>query len=252
MSTYPGENPQQQPEGEQPADEQPAGQGDQADHGDTEPTQPVGYWERQAAEQARQQTQQGDPDPSAAQGPVFNPTTAPYEQTPYGQPPSSQPYPLQGYGPQPYTQQPYGQPQPPYGHQPYQQPYAQPGYGQPPAYGYPPAGAHPGYPPYAGFHPVLPNHSQATLSMVLGIIGLAGGLLFCGVGLLASPFAWALGRNALKEIRASQGRLGGESSAKAGMVMGIIGSVLLVLVVLGLILLAVGIAVNDSSSGSSI
>ena len=64
--------------------------------------------------------------------------------------------------------------------------------------------------------------------MVLGIVGLVVGFLACGVGFLAAPFAWALGRNALKEIRASQGRLGGEGTAQAGMVMGIIGTVLLV------------------------
>lgn len=232
MSTYPGENPQQPPEGEE---------------GDTEPTQPVGYWERQAAEQARQQTQQGDPDPSAAQGgAVFNPTTGqpstgweqgatrPYEQGPYVQPG------------QPYAQPPYGQPaygQPSYG----QPPYAPPGYG-PPAYG---QQAPYGYPPYAAFSPPVPDHKQANLSLILGICGLAFGFM-CGIGFLASPFAWALGHNAVKEIRASQGRLGGEGTAKAGMVIGIIGTVLLILGVLALIAFAVLIAVGGSTSGSSI
>jgi hypothetical protein len=272
MSTYPGEDPQQpagqQPDSEQPADQQPDQQPPAEGEGDTELTQPVGYWERQAAEQARQQTQQGDPDPSAAQGgdPVFNPTTAqsspgsapgwdqgttrPYEQTPY--PTYAQPYPQPG---QPYGQ-PYGQPGygPPPG-QPAGPPPGQPPYGYPPAGGHygPPAGGHPGYPaPYGTFNPPLPNHPQATISMVLGIIGLAGGLLLCGVGLLASPFAWALGRNALKEIEASHGRLGGEGSARAGMIMGIIGSILLALALVGLILFAVLLFASDTSSGSSI
>src|SRR4051812_12281488 len=199
MSTYPGENPQQQPEGEQD---------------ETEPTQPVGYWERQGADHARQQPQ----DPSA---------TRPYEQNPYAQP-----------GP-PYAQQPYAQPGPPYA----QPAYWQPAYGQQPPYGYPPA--------YAAFAPPVPDHKHASLSMILGILGLAFGFM-CGVGFLASPFAWALGHSAVKEIRASQGRLGGEGTARAGMVMGIIGTVLLILAVLGLIAFAVLIAVGDSSSGSSI
>jgi Domain of unknown function (DUF4190) len=221
MSTYPGENPQQQPEDAQPTDEQPADVGDQ---GGTEPTQPVGYWERQAAEQARQQTQ----DQSA---------TRPYEQGPYAQP-------VQPYAPpvQPYPQPPYGQPaygQPPYG----QSYYGQPAYSPQPPYCYPPA--------YAAFTPPVPDHKQANLSLILGICGLAFGFM-CGIGFLASPFAWALGHNAIKEIRASQGRLGGEGTARAGMVIGIIGTVLLVLAVLALIAFAVLIAVGGSSSGSSI
>jgi hypothetical protein len=237
MSTYPGEDPQQ-PAGQQPDAQQP--DGDDPDDG-TELTQPVGYWERQAAEQARQQTQQGDPDPSAAQGgPVFNPTTAPYEQAPYEQAPyGQQPYP-------PYAQQTYGQPY-----------YGQPTYGPPPPYGYPPpphAGPpHSGFGPYGAFSPARSNHPQATLSMVLGIAGLVFGFLACGIGFLAAPFAWALGRNALREIRASRGQLGGEGTAKAGMVMGIIGTVLLALVLLGLVILAILVAVTDNTStGSSI
>lgn len=269
MSTYPGEDPQR------PADDEPTEQLPQepttppaepptdpaSPESETELTQPVGYWERQAAEQARQQPQQGDPDPSAAQGgdqggAVFNPTTAqpsagwdqgggtqPYEQNPY--PPYAQPG------------QPYGQPA--YG-APYQQPYAQPGYqaGYPPAYGYPPPagqsgppGAHPGYPPYAAFAPHRPDHPQSTLALILGICGLVFGFA-CGLGFLASPFAWALGRNAVKEIRASHGRLGGEGAAKAGMVTGIIGTILLIIGVVALIGFAVLVAVSDTSSGSSI
>jgi hypothetical protein len=244
MSTYPGEDPQQPRDGE-PED---------VDAG-TEPTQPVGYWERQAAQQAREQTQQGEPAPSPAQGEdqaesgaVLNPTTAQpsqgWEQNPYGQPP---PYAQPGQHGQPYGQPTYGQP------------YYQPGYAQPPGYGYPPPGGqaapppgmHPGYPPYAAFGPPRPDHPQSTLAMVLGICGLVFGFA-CGIGFLASPFAWALGRNAVKEIQASHGRLGGEGAAKAGMVTGIIGTILLVLAVLALIGFAVLVAVTDSSSGSSI
>ena len=253
MSTYPGEDPQQQPTGQQPDDQEPDDQGPgEANLDDeTEPTQPVGYWERQAAEQARQQTQQGAPDPSAAHsGAVFNPTSAPYERTPYGQAPYTHPYPQQPYPQQAYGQPAYGQPH-----------YGQPAYGPPPPYGYPPPPPPPqsgppmgpGFGPYGVFSPARSNHPQATLSMVLGIAGLVFGFLACGVGFLASPFAWALGRNALNETRASQGRLGGEGTAKAGMVLGIIGTVLLGLVLLGLIIFAIVVAVSDNSStGSSI
>jgi hypothetical protein len=263
MSTYPGEDPQQpsgQPD-DRPADDQPAGQqadqpagqgeGQPVGEAETEPTQPVGYWERQAAEQARQQRQQGDPDPSASQGgAVFNPTTAEpsqgREQNPYAPPPYAQP----GYG------------QPPHGQQQYGQPYGQPGYGQPAygqqQYGYPPPGGQSGpsvggpggYPPYA-FTPPRPNHRQSTLALVLGIVGLGLGFM-CGVGFLASPFAWAIGHHSLSEIRASRGQLGGEGSAKAGMVMGIVGTVLLTIGVVVLVVVGVVAVATDSSSGSNI
>ena len=89
--------------------------------------------------------------------------------------------------------------------------------------------------------------------MILGIVGLVGALMFCGLPLVVSPFAWALGRNALKDIEASQGRLGGESQARAGMVMGIIGTVLAILALIGiLIVIVVAIAGSSSTSGSSV
>ena len=282
MTSYPGENPAG------PQDDRPDGSADDAgadnapDAGpadgaadDTEPTQPVGYWERLAAEQAREQGQQGHPGPYASpSGAVFNPTSAqpssgsepgstrPYEQSPYGQqPPQGQP--PQGqptYGQPPYGQPPYGQP--PYGQAPYGQapgqpsyghpPYGQPSYGQPPPGGQsgPPSGG-PTYPPYAAFTPPRPDHPQATLSLILGIVGLVGGFM-CGLGLVLSPFAWALGRNAVKEIRASQGRLGGESTARAGMITGIVGSVFLALAILALIGFAVLVAVSETTTGSNV
>jgi hypothetical protein len=244
MSTYPGEDPTPEGQGSDTSGapesgpafgaDQPTPEG--ADAG-TEPTQPVGYWERQAAEQARQQTQQGDPS-EAPSGAVFNPTTAqpspgwdqggtrPYEQ---------QPYPAAGYPPPPPPG--YGQPPAPYPPQ---------GYGQPP----PPYG-HPGYPPYAAFTPPRPDHPQSTLALILGICGLVFGFA-CGIGFLASPFAWALGHHAVKDIRASGGQLGGEGNAKAGMVTGIVGTVLLVIGLLALIAVAVLIAVSETTTPSNV
>lgn len=199
MSTYPGDDPQPQD------DQSRAGQ-----HDDTEPTQPVGYWERQAA-------QQSQPDqPTAAQ-----PT---YDQGSYGQ---------SAGGPAAYGQSPYGQPSG--GQQ------AQPAYGASPyAGGYPPAAGFPGYAPR--------DHPQSTMAMILGLVSLVGGMI-CGLPLLAAPFAWVVGGRAVKEIRASRGQLGGEGMARAGQVMGIVGTVLLVLVIIGIVLL-IGLAVAGSSSGS--
>ena len=67
--------------------------------------------------------------------------------------------------------------------------------------------------------------------------------MFCGLPLVVSPFAWALGRNALKEIARVAGSAR-RARARPGpdMVMGIIGTVLLGLAVLALIGFALVIA----------
>ena len=77
-----------------------------------------------------------------------------------------------------------------------------------------------------------PEHPQATTAMVLGILGLAT----CTV---LSPFAWRIGKRAVSEIDASNGRLGGRGPAQAGYVMGLIGTILLGIVVGGLLLVLV-------------
>lgn len=131
----------------------------------------------------------------------------------------------------------------------YSQPgYSQPGQGYPPpgyGYGYPPPGqGYPppgyGYPPpgYAPFAPQPPKHESATTAMVLGLVGTVGALA-CTLPVVVAPFAWHTGAKALREIDASQGALGGRSEAKAGMILGIIGTVLLVLAVAAIITLIV-------------
>jgi hypothetical protein len=88
---------------------------------------------------------------------------------------------------------------------------------------------------------------------VLGLVGLIGAFVFCGLPLVVSPFAWALGRNALNEIRAAQGSLGGESQARTGMILGIIGTVLAVLAVLALVAFIVAVAASEpTTTGSSV
>lgn len=89
----------------------------------------------------------------------------------------------------------------------------QPGPYPPGPYGYQ---APPAPPPYAADHP------QAVLSLVLGVVGVVA----CGV---VAPFAWWLGRRAVREIDASHGRLGGRTLAQVGYVLGIVGTVLLAL-----------------------
>ena len=130
-------------------------------------------------------------------------------------------------GPQFNPQSAYPVGQEPPGHQP------SPTYGQPP-YGQSPYGQlHPPFTPYAA-----PDHPSATTALVLGLVSLVGGLM-CGVPLLVAPFAWVTGARARREIRASNGQLGGEGTAQAGMVLGIVGTVLLALALIGLVVLIV-------------
>ena len=96
--------------------------------------------------------------------------------------------------------------------------YGQPGYG----YGYGPP----------------PDHPKAQTAMILGILG----IICCGP--LAIP-AFIIGNNAVKEIDASGGSMGGRSSANAGKIMGIIG---MALMALGLILFIGSFALTVGSS----
>jgi hypothetical protein len=79
-------------------------------------------------------------------------------------------------------------------------------------------------------------------AFVLGIVGLAGAFVFCGLPIVVSPFAWYFGNQALREIEDSGGALGGESQARAGQIMGIIGTVLLALGLLVLVIILVAAA----------
>ena len=118
---------------------------------------------------------------------------------------------------QPEPEQP-GQPYQP--GQPMQQPMQQP---MPPG-SYPPPGQY-------QMPPVAPNSSKATTSLVLGICSLVVCGLFLGIP------AMIVGRQAKREIRESQGRLGGAGLATAGFVTGLIGTIWSVLGVILLILL---------------
>ena len=62
-------------------------------------------------------------------------------------------------------------------------------------------------------------------------------MLACGygVGLLASPVAWYLGKSSMNRIDASQGQLGGAGWRRPGYVLGIIGTVLLVLAIVAVV-----------------
>ncbi|MGO4258058.1 DUF4190 domain-containing protein [Marmoricola sp. RAF53] len=78
----------------------------------------------------------------------------------------------------------------------------------------PPGYPYPAYPPAPQSTP-----GSATAALVLGILS----IVMCGF-VLGIP-AIILGSRAKREIDASQGRLGGRSSAQAGFVLGIISTV---------------------------
>ncbi|MEO8503316.1 MAG: DUF4190 domain-containing protein [Acidobacteriota bacterium] len=62
--------------------------------------------------------------------------------------------------------------------------------------------------------------SRSTTALVLGIIG----ILCCQ---LCGPFAWWIGKQELDAIRAGNVAASNEGMAKAGMILGIVGTVLL-------------------------
>jgi hypothetical protein len=138
-----------------------------------------------------------------------------------------------------------GQPPPdPYGQEPGQpgQP-GQPGWGQQPP---PPPGGQQwggGYapPPQGQYGYVRQDHPRATTALVLGIVG----LVLCGI---AAPFAWRIGKGAMDDIDRSQATLGGRGQAQAGYVLGIIGTVLLVLSVLFVVVVFFGVAAGSMST----
>lgn len=117
--------------------------------------------------------------------------------------------------------------------------YGQPGPGQPP---YAPPGYYPG-PGYSGYQwgSMPPEAPGAQASMIVGIVGIALGFFTMGLGFVASPVAMVMGMRAKRRIDDSAGTLGGRGMAQAGFVLGLIGTVLLVLAILlvvGLVVLA--------------
>jgi hypothetical protein len=70
--------------------------------------------------------------------------------------------------------------------------------------------------------PAVYNHPKGTTVLVLGILSVV-------VLPLLGPFAWVMGRSALKEADASAQQVTNRSSLVAGMVLGIVGTMLMVI-----------------------
>src|SRR5258707_14899099 len=85
----------------------------------------------------------------------------------------------------------------------------------------------PGYQDQQPAYGVLRDNSDATVSLVLGLIGL------CTFILIASPFAWWKANQALREIDANPGIYNNRGMAVGGQITGIIGTIFLALFVIG-------------------
>ncbi|MEV0034268.1 DUF4190 domain-containing protein [Nocardia sp. NPDC050793] len=85
---------------------------------------------------------------------------------------------------------------------------------------------------------VIPNqpigatveHPNATAVLFLG----AASILCCGA---LGPVAWALGKRALDQIEASGGAIGGRAQILVGYILGIVGTVLMVLMATAFLLI---------------
>ncbi len=85
-------------------------------------------------------------------------------------------------------------------------------------------------PPYPAYNAAFSReHPQGTLVLILGIVSIT-------VCQLTGPFAWIIGRRALAEIDANPSAYSNRSMTQAGMTCGIVGTVLLVLSIVGLFL----------------
>ena len=89
------------------------------------------------------------------------------------------------------------------------------------------------------------DHPEGTKILVLGILGVT----LCNI---LAPFAWIVGNRVLREIDQSNGMMtGNRGLVVAGRILGIVGTVLLVLGCGAAILLIVVSATVDSSSSIS-
>jgi hypothetical protein len=82
--------------------------------------------------------------------------------------------------------------------------------------------------------PVVPRRPQApgsTAALVTGIVALAGGLVLL-LPLVAAPIAWYLGVSACRRSEREPDQWAPTGSARAGMVLGMVGTGILVVVTL--------------------
>lgn len=98
-------------------------------------------------------------------------------------------------------------------------------------------------PPAPPAAPATAGSSKATTALVLGILG----FLCCQ---LCAPFAWYIGKNEVKAIKDGTSPAAGQGTAMAGMILGIIGTIFLVLGVIW-IFFAGGLAIMSAMASSA-
>ena len=98
---------------------------------------------------------------------------------------------------------------------------------------------YPNQPPGVPYGPP-PDHPRATLALILDILS----IVLCT---LVAPFAWVIGRRAVKQIDASGGALGGRTQAMVGYIMGMVMTILLVLGVVVAIPILIAVASAPST-----
>ena len=113
----------------------------------------------------------------------------------------------------------------------------QPGAQPPGPGGYPPAGPG-GYPPpgYGGYTQQM-QHPQGTTILVLGILS----LVVCGI---LGPFAWSMGNKAMSQVRFSGYTYSNAGFIRAGRLLAIIATCLIVLWVIAVLVIASNISAN--------
>jgi hypothetical protein len=109
--------------------------------------------------------------------------------------------------------------------------YGQQGYGAPYGGGY-------------GYGPPQVEHPQGTMVLILGILG----LVLCA---LCAPFAWSMGNKAKRDVDAAPGRYSNAQLITIGRILGIVGSVILILQLVFVAIYIVIIVAAIGSSGSS-
>lgn len=104
-------------------------------------------------------------------------------------------------------------------------------------------------PPFVQVRPKMPG---AVASLVLGILAVAGTFLLI-VPVFLAPLAWYHGAAARRRIEREPDRWSGAGEARAGLVLGIVGSVLMIMVLGVLLLIALGVSLvagYDAGYGS--
>jgi len=81
-----------------------------------------------------------------------------------------------------------------------------------------------------------PAHPSASPAFVLALVSVIGAPFTLGLSLVVAPVAWLMGRRAVRTIDSSAGSYGGRERADTARLIGLVGTVLLGLWVVGVLL----------------